>query len=248
MTTTAKVTRSKHGCGTCRRRRKKCDETRPTCLNCRKLAIDCEGYERPLIWGNGVASRGRLKGAVLPAVTRTDSSSSTRNSARVRPSTGAGAGSDVASVGATNGKGSAGMEMKARGRKKSWMGETETPESGGSGPVQAGEFVHQPTGAPSAAPPTEGGDLGSHLPVAALYGSLYVQLPGPTAESTPESAMSMVGSDSSDSLDRGSWIVDVPFEEADEPVDGKLFEKLVHDCKGHRSCGCMVWTMACAFD
>lgn len=65
---TGKAKRSKHGCRTCRRRRKKCDETRPTCLGCRKLGIECEGYERPLIWGNGIASRGKLKGATVPTI------------------------------------------------------------------------------------------------------------------------------------------------------------------------------------
>ncbi|KAI5288885.1 hypothetical protein KEM52_000991, partial [Ascosphaera acerosa] len=65
---TGRAKRSKHGCRTCRRRRKKCDETRPTCLGCRKLGLECEGYERPLIWGNGIASRGKLKGATVPTM------------------------------------------------------------------------------------------------------------------------------------------------------------------------------------
>lgn len=36
--------RSKEGCWTCRIRRKKCDEARPSCWTCRKLGIPCEGY------------------------------------------------------------------------------------------------------------------------------------------------------------------------------------------------------------
>ncbi|KAJ5141456.1 hypothetical protein N7526_002451 [Penicillium atrosanguineum] len=36
--------RSKTGCITCRRRKKKCDESKPACLNCQKNAVVCEGY------------------------------------------------------------------------------------------------------------------------------------------------------------------------------------------------------------
>lgn len=61
-----KATRSKSGCKTCRRRRKKCDEGHPKCQLCVNLGIECEGYEKPLIWGNGIASRGKFKGAVRP--------------------------------------------------------------------------------------------------------------------------------------------------------------------------------------
>ncbi|OJJ05533.1 hypothetical protein ASPVEDRAFT_45060 [Aspergillus versicolor CBS 583.65] len=37
-------TRSRKGCATCRERRQKCDETKPTCLNCRSRGIECGGY------------------------------------------------------------------------------------------------------------------------------------------------------------------------------------------------------------
>ncbi|KAL4879977.1 hypothetical protein BJY04DRAFT_219780 [Aspergillus karnatakaensis] len=36
------------GCRTCVKRRVKCDETRPQCLRCGKLRIECLGYKRPL--------------------------------------------------------------------------------------------------------------------------------------------------------------------------------------------------------
>ncbi|KAJ5493012.1 hypothetical protein N7539_001758 [Penicillium diatomitis] len=51
----AKVTkgRSKTGCITCRRRKKKCDETKPACLNCQKNAVVCEGYPPKEIWKSG---------------------------------------------------------------------------------------------------------------------------------------------------------------------------------------------------
>ncbi|PGH18641.1 hypothetical protein AJ80_04388 [Polytolypa hystricis UAMH7299] len=45
--------RSKTGCITCRRRKKKCDETKPTCLNCQKNAVVCEGYPMREIWKSG---------------------------------------------------------------------------------------------------------------------------------------------------------------------------------------------------
>ncbi|KAL3482385.1 fungal-specific transcription factor domain-containing protein [Aspergillus californicus] len=51
----AKITkgRSKTGCITCRRRKKKCDETKPACLNCQKNAVVCEGYPPKEIWRSG---------------------------------------------------------------------------------------------------------------------------------------------------------------------------------------------------
>ena len=40
--------RSTTGCWTCRLRRKKCDEEKPSCQRCNKLQLKCDGYgERP---------------------------------------------------------------------------------------------------------------------------------------------------------------------------------------------------------
>ncbi|KAA8917573.1 hypothetical protein TRICI_000266 [Trichomonascus ciferrii] len=45
----ATLPRSKNGCWTCRCRRKKCDETKPSCRTCINLGVPCAGYseERP---------------------------------------------------------------------------------------------------------------------------------------------------------------------------------------------------------
>ncbi|KAI1974356.1 DNA-binding transcriptional regulator ume6 [Ophidiomyces ophidiicola] len=43
--------RSRSGCFTCRLRRKKCDEGKPTCNACKNLKLKCE-YRRPMWWGN----------------------------------------------------------------------------------------------------------------------------------------------------------------------------------------------------
>lgn len=53
--TQTKITkgRSKTGCITCRRRKKKCDETKPECNNCIKNAVVCEGYPEKTVWQSG---------------------------------------------------------------------------------------------------------------------------------------------------------------------------------------------------
>ncbi|KIV88732.1 hypothetical protein PV10_08384 [Exophiala mesophila] len=38
------------GCVTCRRRRVKCDESKPTCMRCRRGRHDCAGYNTPVAW------------------------------------------------------------------------------------------------------------------------------------------------------------------------------------------------------
>ena len=43
--------RSRRGCHTCKRRHKKCDETRPVCTRCAKGGFQCDGYEIRLTWG-----------------------------------------------------------------------------------------------------------------------------------------------------------------------------------------------------
>ncbi|KAM0718056.1 hypothetical protein Q7P37_006388 [Cladosporium fusiforme] len=55
LTETRKTThtRSKTGCATCRRRKKRCDERKPSCLACEKNNVVCEGYEPKQQWRGG---------------------------------------------------------------------------------------------------------------------------------------------------------------------------------------------------
>lgn len=62
------MSRSRTGCSTCKRRHRKCDETKPACRECQKNNLTCEGYALKLQWEVGVASRGKLTGASLPVL------------------------------------------------------------------------------------------------------------------------------------------------------------------------------------
>ncbi|XP_014552533.1 hypothetical protein COCVIDRAFT_110044 [Bipolaris victoriae FI3] len=46
----AKKTKSRNGCGRCKLKRLKCDETAPGCLQCKKRNVPCPGYEKTLKW------------------------------------------------------------------------------------------------------------------------------------------------------------------------------------------------------
>ncbi|KAI5456425.1 fungal-specific transcription factor domain-containing protein [Mariannaea sp. PMI_226] len=63
--------RSKTGCITCRKRKKKCDEAKPRCMNCEKNAVVCEGYHEKQIWKSGKerAEEERLRRESLPVIT-----------------------------------------------------------------------------------------------------------------------------------------------------------------------------------
>ncbi|KAL5118378.1 hypothetical protein ACEQ8H_003727 [Pleosporales sp. CAS-2024a] len=45
-----KKTKSRNGCGRCKLKRLKCDETAPSCLQCNKRNVACPGYEKTLKW------------------------------------------------------------------------------------------------------------------------------------------------------------------------------------------------------
>ncbi|KAG5354538.1 Transcriptional regulatory protein [Yarrowia sp. B02] len=46
----AQPKKSRAGCITCKRRRSKCDETKPACLECQKRGLTCEGYATSFKW------------------------------------------------------------------------------------------------------------------------------------------------------------------------------------------------------
>ncbi|KAK1845713.1 C6 finger domain-containing protein [Colletotrichum chrysophilum] len=50
------ITRSRNGCATCKRRKRKCDEARPECGPCMRRGLECEGYTKPLRWVNDTTS------------------------------------------------------------------------------------------------------------------------------------------------------------------------------------------------
>ena len=53
--------RSPHGCWTCRARRKKCDENRPSCSTCASLELECHGYgPKPTWMDNGILQREQI--------------------------------------------------------------------------------------------------------------------------------------------------------------------------------------------
>ncbi|KAF7192522.1 Beauvericin cluster-specific repressor BEA4 [Pseudocercospora fuligena] len=45
-----KISKSRNGCGECKRKRMKCDEHLPTCWNCAHRKVECPGYTRELKW------------------------------------------------------------------------------------------------------------------------------------------------------------------------------------------------------
>ncbi|KAK7441502.1 hypothetical protein Landi51_10155 [Colletotrichum acutatum] len=63
------MSRSRSGCLTCKRRHRKCDETKPECLQCLGQGIKCAGYNVVLRWDAGIASRRRYTRAPEPAET-----------------------------------------------------------------------------------------------------------------------------------------------------------------------------------
>jgi hypothetical protein len=67
------------GCYTCRRRRIKCDNGLPSCQKCQKTGRECLGYQKPLVWVKGVASRGKMMGLNFDDVTESSNGKSTQN-------------------------------------------------------------------------------------------------------------------------------------------------------------------------
>ncbi|EXJ86408.1 hypothetical protein A1O3_03359 [Capronia epimyces CBS 606.96] len=48
--TKPKQSKSRNGCMTCKKKRLKCDETKPSCVQCQKRSVVCEGYKKDYKW------------------------------------------------------------------------------------------------------------------------------------------------------------------------------------------------------
>lgn len=72
------------GCYTCRRRRVVCDNGLPTCRKCQNAGKECLGYQKPLVWVKGMASRGKMRGRSIDDVMREEGSSSSSDMENVR--------------------------------------------------------------------------------------------------------------------------------------------------------------------
>lgn len=48
--TKPKQSKSRNGCTTCKAKRLKCDETKPSCEQCRKRNVQCGGYSKAFKW------------------------------------------------------------------------------------------------------------------------------------------------------------------------------------------------------
>jgi hypothetical protein len=68
----------KSGCSTCKRRKVRCDEGRPSCQRCTKAGYDCGGYLPPKIWlfeGSKTSSSGQSSSYASPSSSSSSSSS-----------------------------------------------------------------------------------------------------------------------------------------------------------------------------
>ena len=52
--TKQKQSKSRNGCSTCKAKRLKCDETKPTCQQCHKRNVECGGYKKDYKWRDGI--------------------------------------------------------------------------------------------------------------------------------------------------------------------------------------------------
>ncbi len=69
-------------CHNCRRERRKCDRNVPSCLKCIQRGRECLGYQGLFRWGQGMASRGKLRGISFDNLAKTSERSSVLSSPR----------------------------------------------------------------------------------------------------------------------------------------------------------------------
>ncbi|KAH7309054.1 fungal-specific transcription factor domain-containing protein [Stachybotrys elegans] len=81
----AGVLRSKHGCWTCRLRKKKCDEERPCCKACKSLTITCHGYGPRPSWMSNADEREAIQDEIRSVVKDTAKRKRTQQPASSTP-------------------------------------------------------------------------------------------------------------------------------------------------------------------
>ncbi|KAL7271686.1 hypothetical protein RUND412_005533 [Rhizina undulata] len=79
--------RTKTGCITCRRRKKKCDEGKPECCNCKRGGFVCEGYSGKINWQKPPGKSGNSSAGGRVSVEQPESTSASPTPSHVRLAT-----------------------------------------------------------------------------------------------------------------------------------------------------------------
>ncbi|EXJ62983.1 hypothetical protein A1O7_03427 [Cladophialophora yegresii CBS 114405] len=77
--TKPKQSKSRNGCMTCKKKRLKCDETKPSCVQCQKRSVVCEGYKKDYKWRTFEETTFAPRPAARRKVVRSNSFSTSQN-------------------------------------------------------------------------------------------------------------------------------------------------------------------------
>ncbi|KIX93715.1 uncharacterized protein Z520_10621 [Fonsecaea multimorphosa CBS 102226] len=80
--TKPKQSKSRNGCMTCKKKRLKCDETKPSCAQCQKRSVVCEGYKKDYKWRTFEETTFASRPVAKRKAFRSNSLSPTQNVAR----------------------------------------------------------------------------------------------------------------------------------------------------------------------
>ncbi|KAI1626964.1 fungal-specific transcription factor domain-containing protein [Exophiala viscosa] len=80
--TKPKQSKSRNGCMTCKKKRLKCDETKPSCAQCQKRSVVCEGYKKDYKWRTFEETTFNPKPAAKKKAFRSNSFNTNHNGAR----------------------------------------------------------------------------------------------------------------------------------------------------------------------
>ncbi|KAJ4537653.1 hypothetical protein HRR80_003215 [Exophiala dermatitidis] len=83
--TKPKQSKSRNGCMTCKKKRLKCDETKPSCVQCQKRSVECEGYRKDYKWRSFEETNFTSKPTAKRKAFRSNSSSGAVDHAAARP-------------------------------------------------------------------------------------------------------------------------------------------------------------------